>query len=604
VRWIQFHNDAPYNSGGGTATLERATDFLDAMDSTATQLVSSLGTNKLNEFRFQYAHRHQSSVANADSGTGPAISITTPAISFGGPVGATGQGNAGFDFKQDITEAIDNFTYLKGAHSFKVGLDWQHIYDTRTNAPEFSYTFPTIQSYLDAKSGASPFGYTTMAEIGGNLSFNMSTNVYSTFIQDDWQIRPSLKMLYGLRYDLYKYPAGLADAPLASTHNFNTDTNNFGPRVGLAWAMNSRMVLRGSSGLMYDQPILGGYEQALQLSGSPKAPIYSFNGTSSGAPAFPGGVTSGSLAVQSPWAVNPNFDVAHTWQNNAQLERSLGKDFTASASVMYAKGSQLPVVNDINLINPVGILADGRPIYSTSVSAATRANPLFNHILEVQSVGVSEFKSVSFQTDKRFSNGLSFNLQYTLGKGTDDTPLRTQLTVQSEAGPSDPSNLKRDNGPNPLDTRHNFNGNVVYITSSHATNGLVRNLLDGNEIGILLQINSGLPINVIANRDLNQDGVNSDRPLFVTRNSLYLTPRKNVDLRYTRWIPIRGSVKGQIIVELKNVFNTTELAGVTTTTAIDTAGNPLATIPTTAAGFVNPSGFEQRKLQLGFKVRF
>ena len=64
TRWIRFHNDAPYNSGGGAggSTLERATNFLDAMDSTAGQLVSSIGTDKLNEFRFQYAHRHQSSV--------------------------------------------------------------------------------------------------------------------------------------------------------------------------------------------------------------------------------------------------------------------------------------------------------------------------------------------------------------------------------------------------------------------------------------------------------------------------------------------------------------------------------------------------------------
>src|SRR5262249_17595249 len=95
ARRIQFHNDAPYTSGAGTNTLERQTNFLDAMDSTAAQLVSSLGANKLNEFRFQYAHRHQSSVANADSGTGPAINISTPSIGFGGPVSGTGQGNAG-----------------------------------------------------------------------------------------------------------------------------------------------------------------------------------------------------------------------------------------------------------------------------------------------------------------------------------------------------------------------------------------------------------------------------------------------------------------------------------------------------------------------------
>src|SRR4029079_7494565 len=178
-RWIQFHNDAPYNGAAGTTTLETQTNCLDAMDSIAGQLVTSMGSSRLNELRFQYAHRHQSSVANADSGTGPAIRITTPLITFGGPWSGTGQGNAGFDFKQNITQAIDNFTYIRAAHSYKFGFDWQHIYDERTNAPQFLYTFPTSAAVLAAKSGAAPFGYTTMSQITGNLSFNMSTDVFS-----------------------------------------------------------------------------------------------------------------------------------------------------------------------------------------------------------------------------------------------------------------------------------------------------------------------------------------------------------------------------------------------------------------------------------------
>ena len=307
---------------------------------------------------------------------------------------------------------------------------------------------------------------------------------------------------------------------------------------------------------MYDQPILGGYEQALQLSGSPRAPVYTFSGTTAGAPAFPAGVSSGSVAQQSPWAVNPDFAVGHTWQSNAQVERGLGHDFTASVAVMYARGYQLPVVNDINLTNPTGVLADGRPIYNTTASAATRVDPRFNHIFEVQSIGESDFKSVTFQADKRFSHGLSFNVQYSFGKGTDDTPLRTQLTVQSEAGPSDPSNLKRDEGPNPLDMRHSLNGNVVYQTSSQSSNAFVRGLLSHNQIGVLLQFNSGLPANILASTDLNKDATSSDRPLGVTRNSLYLPARKNVDMRYTRAVPIRGTVRAEVIAELKNVFNT------------------------------------------------
>ncbi|HEX4566027.1 MAG TPA: TonB-dependent receptor [Vicinamibacterales bacterium] len=604
ARWIRFHNDAPYNAGAGTNTLERQTNFLDAMDSTAGQLVSSIGKNKLNELRVQYAHRHQSSVGNSDSGTGPAINITSPAIGFGGPVGGTGQGNAGFDFKQNITETIDNFTYLRGAHSFKTGFDWQHIYDARTNAPEFFFTFPTLDAYSAAKSGANPFAYSTMSQISGDLSFNMSTNVYSLFAQDDWQLMPSIKVLYGLRYDLYKYPAGLANAPLPQTTSFNTDGNNFGPRVGVAWSLDPKTVLRASTGIMFDQPILGGYEQALQLSGSPRAPVYTFSGTAAGAPAFPGGVTSGTIAQQSPWAVNSSFDVAHTWQSSAQVERVLGHDFTGSISVMYAKGTQLPVVNDINLINPTGTLADGRPIFSPNGSAATRANPAFNHILEVQSIGESEFKSITLQTDKRLSHGLSFNVQYSFGKGTDDTPLRTQLTVQSEAGPSDPTNLQRDKGPNPLDMRHNLNGNIIYISESHSSNELVRQLLNGNQIGVLLQYNSGLPVNILSNLDLNGDNTASDRPLFVSRNSMYLPARNNMDMRYTRFVPIRASVRAEVIVELKNVFNTAQLSSINTTVRTDAAGNPLTAISANPLDYPNPSGFEQRKLQLGFKVRF
>jgi hypothetical protein len=361
---------------------------------------------------------------------------------------------------------------------------------------------------------------------------------------------------------------------------------------------------------MYDQPILGPYEQALQLSGSPRAPIYTFAGTAAGAPAFPASAGGGVLAVQSPWAVDPDFIVAHTWQTNAQLERALNSSTSAAVSFMYAKGSDLPVVTNINPINPVSTLADGRPVFSTTSNVSTRLDPRFNVINEVQSIGDSTFKSMTVSVNQRVTHGLSFNLQYSLGKGLDDTPLLTQLTVQAETGRSDPTNIERDRGPNPLDMRHSFNGNIVYTSENHSANTVVRQLLSGNQIGVLIQINSGLPINILSNQDLNGDPGN-DRPLFVARNPLYMPVRKNVDLRYTRWIPIQGSMRGEIIAELKNVFNTVQLQSVTTNTVTSTAGVPTAPLyntqdvsATDPYVFQNPSGFEQRKFQLGFKVRF
>jgi carboxypeptidase family protein/TonB-dependent receptor-like protein len=598
VRWIRFANDAPYNSGGLLTSLEQATDFLDAMDSVAGQLVTTMGSSKLNEFRMQYAHRHQQSVRNPDSGSGPAVTITGVA-NFGSPRSATGQGNEGFDFKQNITQVIDNFTYIRAAHSYKFGVDYQRIHDARVAAPQFLYTFPSIAAYLAAKSGTSPLGYSSMIQITGDLGFAMDTSIYSTFVQDDWQIAPAVKVLYGVRYDLYRYPQGLANAPLAETREFKIDKNNWGPRAGVAWAVSATTAVRASVGIMYDQPILGGYEQALQLSGSPTAPAYTFNGTAAGAPAFPGSAGTGTLTTQSPWAVSSDFQVARTKQANVQLEQAFGRDFTASVGFIYANGDNLPVVTDVNLGTPVRQLADGRPVYG-----ASRVDPRFNRIFEVQSVGDSTFKGLTLQASKRLAQGLTFNIQYVTGKGLDNTPLLTQLTVQAEQGRSDPSNLDRDKGPNPLDMRHNLSGNVVYTSRSRASNPVVRALLDGNQIGVLLQLNSSLPVNIRSNIDLNGDGVASDRPLFVGRNSLYLPNRYNVDMRYTRMVPLRGSVRAEVIAEMKNVFNTEQMSTFNSVVTTDAAGNPTVAIPDDPYAFPNAAGYEQRKFQLGFKVRF
>ena len=67
---------------------------------------------------------------------------------------------------------------------------------------------------------------------------------------------------------------------------------------------------------------------------------------------------------------------------------------------------------------------------------------------------------------------------------------------------------------------------------------------------------------------------------------------------------VRGSVRGEIIAEFKNLFNAELLSGITTSRTVDALGNPTTAIPSDPYQFTNPSGAEQRKFQLGFKVRF
>ncbi len=174
---------------------------------------------------------------------------------------------------------------------------------------------------------------------------------------------------------------------------------------------------------------------------------------------------------------------------------------------MYTKGNHLPVVTDINLINPIGTLADGRPIYSTTVSAATRMDPRFNHILVVQSLGESAFKSMTSRR-QALRQGLTFNVQYTLGKGIDNTPLRTQLTVQAEAGPFGSEQPRARQGAEPA--RHPAQPqrqHRLHVAAATRRTRSCAQLLDGNQIGVLLQFNSGLPVNIIGNARSERDGV-------------------------------------------------------------------------------------------------
>jgi hypothetical protein len=606
-RTIIFRNDSPNNIGGGLTSLERTNDFLDAMESTSGQLVSSFGGNRLNELRVQYARRVQSRTANELSGTGPAINIPGVA-NFGGPI--AGASDAGFGFEQGIWQVIDNFTLLRGKHSYKAGFDLQLVSDQRTATLFQLYTFPSIDAYLAARNGTNPRSYTTFSQLIGNPDFSMSTKGYSFFVQDDWRVTPTLKVLYGGRYDFYDYPDGQPDAPFEFSRRFNNDGNNFGPRLGIAWSVgrDRRAVVRANSGIMYDQMLLGAYESAIQQNGLPARVTATVNPTTPDAPAFPQSLADlppgFTLPRQSIFTVDPSFEVARTWQNNVQYESALGAQYYYSVGYTFVRGDLLPVITNINPINAPETLADGRPVYAAAINANTRLDPRFNQINTVQSVGTSTYNALITQFGKRLSRGIQFDLTYTLGKGLDNAPLTTALSVQGDDGRSDPSNLDRDRGPNIMDTRHTFAGSVIAQPSFDVTSRPLAAILNGNQLGLMMQFNSGLPVNLRSNIDLNRDGILADRPLFVGRNSLYLPARYNVDARFSRFLPLRGTMRAEVAAEFKNVFNTVQTSAVNRIIPTNAFGEPTASLPTSTSQLQPTAGYEQRQFQLGFKLHF
>ncbi len=621
-----FTNENPFNAAaGGNNAIERGVDFSDKMVSASTQLISTLGTGQLNELRVQYAQRHQTRFAHDPSVTSPTVNIAGGTvnginnnINFGAPNGQAGQ-----DFTQKITQVVDNFTWITGRHSYKAGVDFQYIHDFRAVPLVYTYTFPTVASYLAAKTGSNPRGYTTFAQTLGNPNLDFNDKLFSAFVQDDVKISPTFKILYGVRYDLYQYPSGIDGAPYNST--FNIDKNNFGPRGGFAWTIgqDQRSVLRGSTGLMYDQPLLAIVENAYTGSGLASRTInVSLNPTSPNAPAFPNTLSSiptGTVLVSSTvQGMAADFQTAKTWQNTLTFEHDFGNDFSGSIGLRYTRGYQLPVITDVNLagVTPVSYLADGRGVYSTTVSAATRVDPRYNRVQLVQSIGESWYKGLTLQLNKRMSHGIQFNVNYSYAQGIDTAPLGgAVLAVQGDAGRSDPVDLNRDKAVNQLDQRHTLNSSIVIMTNTSRFGSFWNTILSNNQLGILVQMGSGLPLTISGSRDLNLDGTSGDRPLFVERNSLYLPARYNVDLRYSRSFGLGARRRLDVQAEFKNVFNIEQMAGVSTQVTVDTAGYPvdpttltrlsLSSIPNDISYYLtNRSGYEQRKFQLGFKLTF
>ncbi len=604
IRYFGFKNLSPSNIGGGLTTTDRATDFTDRMDSTSGQVVSSIGGSMLNEFRVQYARRHQFRTEGI-SVDGPAVTVSGKA-EFGGA--RIGDGNSvGFDFNQGITQAIDNVSLIRGRHAFKGGIDAQWIADKRVRGELFQYTFATIADYNAAKSGADPKSYTNFQQQLGDLSVNYNSGFYGLFVQDDWQISSRLKLLYGLRYDLFNVPQARPFGPNPYSQDFTIDKNNFGPRAGISWSLDqqARTVVRASVGLMYEPPLLDFYDNAILSNGDPKSyNIGPLLPSAAGAPAFPASLASPPpgfvLPRQSINAVDPEFRTQSAWLSNAQVERALNDQIAVTVGYVNSTGRNLPVLIDTNLVPSGQTLADGRPIFSSTA----RVDPTFNRINMFKSIGDATYNAFTASLSKRMSHGWMSQVTYTVARGVDNAPLTGTYVVGSgDDRVSDPTNLDREKGVTPFNQTHTLSVSAV-LAPTKSGSGPGAALINNNQLGVILQANSGLPFNIRSNQDLNQDGVNNDRPLNVERNAGRLGRVLNLDLRYSRFIPLKDTMRGELFFEAKNLFNTQNISGVNRVVTTDALGNPATSLVFDGDQYPGRTGYDQRTMQLGVKFLF
>ena len=617
VRYNMFRNDFPFNTSvGNVFALDAATDFRDRAHVVGTQLVTTLSPTVLNELRFSWAYRSNTHFNDPLTGPGPQIFIPGHAV-FGGSGNVPSlpnQGGAGDVFTEKVPNWNDNVTYISGAHTLKFGASMSVIRDLQRSQTFAQYTFPTIALYLAAKSptasNADKLAYTTFTSSNDPNGVSYQSIFLGFYGQDNFQLRPSLLVIFGLRWDRYQAPAANPNAPFIFSQHFNTPGRNFAPRLGIAWRLGSKTVVRASSGLFFDPAPTNLWFNALNQDGSNRTSNISLSGTggapaaSPGAPLFPSTTVTGVTSpAQSLVTVAPNLRNAYAANVSLQITRELSTNDSLNFGYVFTTGRDLEFLHNINLINPTDTLADGRPVFASAINSTTRLYPAFNNVTLQDYGATSNYNALLVTYQHRFAHGYQVSASYTFSHTISDAPdvnsFEQNLPIE------DPTSLRRDRGNSSVNRPHAFTISAILEPRVNVDEKVLHTILNGNMFAILGNLSSGDAQNVTANRTLNGDSTAGSvtRPLFIGRNTVRGPAIYQVDVRYTRTMfTFRERLRMQFLAEINNIFNHPNITSVNTRVAVNSVGQLLAPLPRTFA----PSStvLEARIVQFGLAVKW
>ncbi len=271
-----------------------------------------LGSNKVNEARFQYARRGLNfNFSGGPGGGNLAANITGFAFIGREPFSFIKRTEERFQFTDSLSWSVGrhdmkfggDFNYLPLSATFTVNyggvINFGGLSASNVGLPGFP-SFSPVQAYgLGLPS--------TFIQGIGNPHDSFSNKSLGFFWQDSWKVRHNLTLNYGVRYDIefgpkFAPPAGLAGAAynaLGIQKGVANDKNNFAPRVGLAWdpAGDGKTVMRGSYGIFYDHPLLGLYFLGDASDASKTSQLLFFGGSpcDGSAPGSPGNLNATNI---------------------------------------------------------------------------------------------------------------------------------------------------------------------------------------------------------------------------------------------------------------------------------------------------------------------
>jgi Carboxypeptidase regulatory-like domain len=396
-----------------------------------------LGWSRLNELEIDFNTINQGNLAER---------LGIPGANAGGVDGLTTfsiAGNVGLGDSYGNLIKIDNnweldqaLSWVKGTHEIKVGFDWQSHRQTNYDPlyPVGMYTFSGVYTGY----GLADFLY------GHPINSTLDTTVYystqrfqpSFYVQDNWRVTPKLTLTMGIRDDLVTpwleranrlaafLPENGGTLVPVNTPQFPgrgvTDGRytNWGPRLGFAYSLNDKTVIRGGGGIYY------AFENI--ASGQNVATNAPFNGyyvttNSSGVAGYEAAlpVSAGFPSERPLLNPTPNTNVVYypfVYKNATQNEWNLNiqRQVTGNdvLSVAYVGQTATHVLIGPNINQPPpgpGAVTPRRPYtnLATIQQICMCANAAFNSL------------QVSYRI--RLPSGLDFLGAYTYSHSTDDS---------------------------------------------------------------------------------------------------------------------------------------------------------------------------------------
>jgi hypothetical protein len=532
---------------------------------------TTIGSNKVNDFRFQWGRDFEFDSTN---GPGPAVSLLN--LANYGETSALPRPAFPDEHRLQFS---DNFSIVKSKHDIKFGVDVNLIHELLVNLFQgdgnYSYNSVPGSAFDGCPSGENALFCEWVddavgANVGDGLTgqhWNSFTQVndpithvgkddfydndFAAYVEDTWKPKSNLTLNLGLRYDLQHVPApprpNTATALLTLyTSTLNIPKTDFAPRIGVAWQLDSKTVVRAGYGMFYGKTTNSTYYALRVENGVFQQTFSGCNPTSkipalkACAPVFPNvyftppgpavaapfagaltptvGIPGGTLPASSAavHGMDPNFvnPVAH--EVELTIERELPGRMSLSATYLLTRANHLPASYDAN-VAPTTLTATYDVLAGSSIGAATaltatvpfytkRIDPNSGLILNQFSVVNSWYNGLVLTLKKPMSHDIELVFNYTFSKALDDGQTSgTNGTFFGSDDVLDPYNLRRDYGHSDLDQRHRFVGSILWqpMYAKGFSNVFARQLLDGWTVSSIISASSGQPYSTTSSNITN-----------------------------------------------------------------------------------------------------